>query len=234
MRAWTCDGGSDPMVFWLKVAVWILGLGPVVWGIWAFFADGLGANPIEALLHVGGRWGLVFLLLGLGVTPVRRVTGWNQVIKVRRLLGLFTFFYASLHFLVYLLLDQGLALSFILEDIVERPFITVGFLSLVLLAPLALTSTQGWIRRLGRRWQLLHRLVYPAGALAVLHFYWKVKADTFWPLVVAGVFTALLLFRVPGWWTRLERKLGVGKGRSEKRDDPSQVVRTEGSLLGSR
>lgn len=233
MRAWTCDGGSDPMVFWLKVSTWILGLGPVAWGIWAFFADGLGANPIEALLHVGGRWGLVFLLLGLAVTPVRRVTGWNQVIKVRRLLGLFTFFYASLHFLVYLVLDQGLALSFILEDIVERPFITVGFLSLVLLAPLALTSTRGWIRRLGRRWQLLHRLVYPAGALAVLHFYWKVKADTFWPLVVAGVFAALLLFRVPGWWTRLERKLGVGKARSGKRGDPSQAVRTEGSLLGS-
>ena len=176
---------------------------------WAFYSDALGANPIEALLHVLGRWALAFLLLGLAVTPVRGVTGWSRVIKVRRLLGLFAFFYGVLHFLVYLGLDQGFAWSFILEDIGERPFITVGFLALVLLVPLAVTSTRGWIRRLGRRWRLLHRLVYPAAALAVLHFYWKVKADTFWPLVAAGVLFVLLVARVPGW----REEAGLRKGQ---------------------
>jgi sulfoxide reductase heme-binding subunit YedZ len=194
---------------WLKVPVWLLGLAPLGWAAWAFYSDALGANPIEALLHVLGRWALAFLLLGLAVTPVRRVTGWSRVIKVRRLLGLFAFFYGVLHFLVYLGLDQGFAWSFILEDIGERPFITVGFLALVLLVPLAVTSTRGWIRRLGRRWRLLHRLVYPAAALAVLHFYWKVKADTFWPLVAAGVLFALLVARVPGW----REEAGLRKGQ---------------------
>jgi sulfoxide reductase heme-binding subunit YedZ len=187
---------------WLKLPVWVLGMGPLAWGVWAFFADELGANPVETLLLVPGRWALVFLLLGLAVSPVRRFTGWNRIIRVRRLLGLFAFFYASLHFLIYLAVDQGFAWSFILEDIAERPFITVGFAALVLLVPLAVTSTRGWIRRLGRRWQLLHRLVYPATALGALHFYWKVKADTFWPLVAAGILAALLLARVPGWTAR--------------------------------
>jgi len=158
-------------------------------------------NPIEAGLHLSGRWALVLLLLGLAVTPVRRLTGWGQVMKVRRTLGLFAFFYASLHLLVYLVLDQGLAWSFILEDVLKRPFITVGMASFVLLLPLAVTSTRGWMRRLGKRWQLLHRLVYLAAALAVLHFYWKVKADTLWPLVATGVLAVLLLARVP--WRRL-------------------------------
>jgi sulfoxide reductase heme-binding subunit YedZ len=184
---------------WMKVPVWLLGLGPLGWGVWAFFADRLGANPVETLLLVPGRWALVFLLLGLSVSPLRRFAGWSRLIRVRRLLGLFAFFYAGLHFLIYLGLDQGFAWSFIKEDITERPFITVGFTALVLLVPLAVTSTRGWIRRLGRRWQLLHRLVYPAAVLAALHFYWKVKADTFWPLVAAGILAVLLLARVPGW-----------------------------------
>ena len=215
------------MVIWIKVAVWVLGLSPVGWGAWAFFADELGANPVEALLHVAGRWGLAFLLLGLAVTPLRQVTGWNAIIKTRRLLGLFGFFYVSLHFLVYLGLDLGFAWSFILEDIAERPFITVGFLSLLLLLPLALTSTRGWIRRLGRRWQILHRLVYPAAALGVLHFYWKVKADTFWPLVAAGALAVLLLMRTPGW---VRKWKGRGKSVENRRQQggrtsPTHLVR---------
>ena len=201
---------------WLKLPVWVLGMGPLVWGVWAFFADELGANPVETLLLVPGRWALVFLLLGLAVSPVRRFAGWNRIIRVRRLLGLFAFFYASLHFLIYLVVDQGLAWSFILEDIAERPFITVGFAALVLLVPLAVTSTRGWIRRLGRRWQLLHRLVYPATALGALHFYWKVKADTFWPLVAAGILVVLFLARVPGWTARAAGRRAKG-GKKETR-----------------
>lgn len=184
----------------LRAAVWAVGLGPLVWVGWRIAAGDLGANPIETGLHVSGRWALILLLLGLAVTPVRRLTGWSQVVKVRRTLGLFAFFYASLHLLVYLGLDQGLAWGFIVEDVLKRPFITVGMASFLLLVPLAVTSTRGWIRRLGRRWQTLHRLVYPAAALAVLHFYWKVKADTFWPLVAAGVLGVLLLARLP--WRR--------------------------------
>jgi len=197
--------------FWLKAPVWLLGLGPLAWAAWGLMSDGLGANPIEAVLHVAGLWTLVFLLLGLAVSPIRRFTGWGRVIKLRRLLGLFAFFYASLHFLVYLGLDQGFAWSFILEDIIERPFITAGFAALVLLLPLALTSTRGWIRRLGRRWQLLHRLVYPAAGLGVLHFFWKVKADTFWPLVAAGVLAGLFLARVPRGAARVGRGISLSR-----------------------
>jgi len=180
----------------LKLGVWLGGLFPLAWTGYQLVTDGLGANPIEALLHLAGRWGLVFLLLGLGVSPLRRLSGWNRVIKLRRLLGLFAYFYLVLHFLIYLGLDQGFAWGFIWEDIAERPFITVGFAAFLLLTPLAITSTKGWIRRLGRRWQLLHRLVYPAAILASIHFYWKVKADTFWPLVAMGILALLLLARV--------------------------------------
>jgi sulfoxide reductase heme-binding subunit YedZ len=175
----------------------MLGLGPALWLGYQAVSDGLSANPIEALLHLTGRWGLAFLLLGLAVTPLRRFAGWGRLIRVRRLLGLFAFFYVVLHFSIYLGVDQGFAWEFVAEDVWERPFITVGFASFILLIPLALTSTRGWIRRLGRRWQLLHRLVYPAAILAAVHFYWKVKADTFWPLVAGGVLVVLLLARLP-------------------------------------
>jgi sulfoxide reductase heme-binding subunit YedZ len=184
----------------LKALVWILGMSPALWMGVGFFADRLGANPVQAVLHLAGRWGLIFLLLTLSVTPIRRLTGWNRVIKVRRLLGLFAFFYVALHLLLYVGLDQGFAWGFLVEDVLERPFITVGFLSFLLMVPLAITSTRGWIRRLGKRWQRLHRLVYPAAGLAALHFYWNAKADTFWPLVAAGVLGVLMLFRIP--WVR--------------------------------
>ena len=184
----------------LKSAVWLLGLGPLFWTGLRFATVGLGANPIEEVLHWAGRWALILLLVGLSITPLRRLTGWNQIIKVRRLVGLFAFFYASLHLSIYLGLDQGFAWSFIVEDIVKRPFITVGAGAFLLLAPLAVTSTKGWIRRLGRRWLRLHRLVYLAASLGTLHFYLKVKADTFWPLVAVAFLAALLLARVP--WKR--------------------------------
>ena len=187
----------------LKSTVWLVGLGPVFWMGIRFATDGVGANPIEAVLHWAGRSALALLLAGLSVSPIRRLTGWNRIIKVRRLLGLFAFFYASLHLAIYLGLDQGFAWSYIVEDVVERPFITAGAAAFILLVPLAITSTKGWIRRLRKRWQRLHRLVYLAASLGALHFYWKVKADTLWPLVAAAVLVGLLLARVP--WRRWRR-----------------------------
>ncbi|HUG40481.1 MAG TPA: protein-methionine-sulfoxide reductase heme-binding subunit MsrQ [Longimicrobiales bacterium] len=186
----------------LKAAVWLLGLYPLGRVAW-WLRDGLlglGANPIERVLHHTGWWALTLLLVTLAVTPLRRITGRNELVKLRRPLGLFAFFYATLHLAIYLGLDQVFGWSYILEDIAERPFITVGFLGWVLLLPLALTSTRGWIRRLGRRWTILHRAAYIATACGVIHFYWRVKADTRVPLLFAAVLVALLLLRMR--WTR--------------------------------
>ena len=188
----------------LKVAVWLVALGPFIWTGLRFAMGDLGPNPIEALLHAAGRWTLILLLVGLSISPLRRLTGWNQIIKVRRPIGLFAFFYASLHLLIYLGLDQGFAWSYIVEDILERPFITSGAAAFLLLVPLAFTSTKGWIRRLGKKWLRIHRLVYVAASLGVLHYYWKVKLDTSWPLVAVSVLAALLMARVP--WKRLRRQ----------------------------
>lgn len=188
----------------LKGSVWALGVGPFIWTGLRFAGDDLGANPIEAVLHWSGRWTLIFLLTGLAITPLRRLTGWNGIIKVRRLVGLFAFFYATLHLSLYLGLDQGFAWPFIVEDVLKRPFITVGMAAFLLLVPLAVTSTKGWIRRLGKKWQKLHRLVYVAAGLGALHFYWKVKADTFWPLVAVAILSALLLVRVP--WRQIGQR----------------------------
>jgi methionine sulfoxide reductase heme-binding subunit len=184
----------------LKMAIWIGALLPLALLVRGAFTDGLGADPIETLTHRTGWWGLTLLLATLAVTPVRRLTGWNRVIGVRRLLGLFAFFYVALHFAVYLL-DQELALAYIAVDVLERPYITAGFAAFVLLVPLAVTSTRGMIRRLGgKRWQRLHRLVYLSAALGVLHFLWLVKADVREPLLFGGVLLLLLALRLP--WLR--------------------------------
>jgi methionine sulfoxide reductase heme-binding subunit len=179
------------------VAVWVGALLPLALLVYDTLTDGLGAEPIETLTHRTGWWGLTLLLATLAVTPVRRLTGWNRIIGVRRLLGLWAFAYVVLHFAIYLV-DQELVLVYITEDVLERPYITVGFAAFLLLIPLAVTSTRGMIRRLGgRRWQLLHRLVYLAAALGVLHFLWLVKADVREPLVFGGVLLVLLLLRLP-------------------------------------
>ncbi len=157
---------------------------------------GLGANPIEELLHQLGRWGLKFLLLSLTITPLRRWTGWNWLIRFRRMLGLFAFFYITLHFLTYAILDQGLDFAVIIEDVIKRPYITLGMVAFLLLIPLALTSTKGMMRRLGKRWQKLHRLVYIVAIAGVWHFYWQVKLDTLDATVYALVLAVLLLTRV--------------------------------------
>lgn len=164
---------------------------------------GLGANPVEKLLHELGRWGLKFLLITLSVTPVRRWTGWNWLIGYRRMLGLFAFFYVVLHFTVYAVLDQGLDVHAIGEDILKRPYITLGIAGLLMLVPLAVTSTKGMMRRLGKRWQKLHRLVYVVAIAGVWHFYWQVKLDTLAPTVYALVLALLLGTRV--YYARLKR-----------------------------
>lgn len=181
----------------MRLAVWIGALVPLGLLLWRAATDRLGAEPIEEITHWTGFWALTLLMVSLAVTPVRRLTGWNPIIQVRRPLGLFAFFYAVLHLLTYLVLDQFFAWDPIVEDVLERPYITVGTLALLLMVPLALTSTKGWIRRLGKRWQRLHRLVYASAALGVLHFFWLVKADLREPLIFAGVLAVLLLLRTP-------------------------------------
>lgn len=192
----------------LKVAVFLLclvPLGKLALEAFGIAGAGLGANPIEELLHRCGKWGLNLLLITLAVTPVRRITNWNVLIRFRRMLGLFAFFYILLHFVIYAVLDQGLALNYIIEDIIERPYITLGITGLLLLIPLAVTSTNGMMRRLGRRWQKLHRLVYLIAILGVWHFYWQVKQDIVEPLIYAGILA--ILFAVRGWysWQRKQK-----------------------------
>jgi len=157
-------------------------------------AGGIGVDPVETLTHLTGFWGLTLLLASLAVTPLRRLTGWNGIIGARKVLGLFAFFYAVLHFAVYLA-DHGADARVIVADVVEHPWVTVGFGALLLLTPLALTSRQAAMRRLGKRWQKLHRLVYLAAGLGVLHFFLLVKKDVTEPLVFGAVFVALMAFR---------------------------------------
>ena len=162
----------------------------------------LGPNPIETLTHTTGMTALVLLLVTLAVTPVRRLTGWNPVIRLRRPLGLFAFFYALCHFSIWFVFDMVFNWRWMLEDIAQRPYITVGMAALLLLVPLAVTSTKGWIRRLGKRWTKLHRLAYVATALGVVHFFWLVKSDTRLPIFLGACLAILLLARVP--WARLD------------------------------
>lgn len=160
----------------------------------------LGANPIAEVINELGLVSLILLVAGLACTPARWLFGWTWPIRIRRELGLLAFLYAVLHFLAYAVLDRGFDWQIVVEDVAQRPFITVGFLALVLLVPLAVTSTNGWVRRLGfRRWTLLHRLAYLAGLLAVIHFIWRVKIDLSQPLVYAAIIGALLLIRVAFW-----------------------------------
>ena len=156
----------------------------------------LGINPVEDLTLTTGIWALRFLVFTLLVTPIRRLTGWNRIIQYRRMLGLSAFFYASLHFAIYIGVDQFFAFDLILKDIVKRPFITMGFTAFVLMIPLAVTSTKGWIRRLGRRWQLLHRLIYISAIAAAVHYLWKVKVMIGSPVYYAVGIGILLGFRV--------------------------------------
>lgn len=193
-----------------KVLVFLAALSPAAVTGALFVTDvlgrthALGANPIDALTDTTGIWALRFVLATLAVTPIRRLTGWNAVIRFRRMLGLFACFYAALHFLTWLAIDQGLAWEFALADIVERPFITAGFVGFVLMIPLAVTSTAGWIRRLGGRWwNRLHRLVYATAVAGVVHFLWLVKVVETEQIVYAAILAVLLALRL--WWAIARR-----------------------------
>ncbi|KVW96911.1 sulfite oxidase heme-binding subunit YedZ [Thiobacillus denitrificans] len=185
---------------------WIFGicLLPLARLVFLGGSDGLGANPIEFITRSTGIWTLVGLLLTLSVTPLRRLSGRADLIRYRRMLGLFTFFYAGLHFVTYIWLDQFFDPAAIARDIVKRPFITVGFTAFVLLIPLAMTSTHAMMRRLGRRWQLLHRLVYLIALLGVIHYLWLVKKDLTEPLIYGTVLIVLLAMRLPWCVTLLQ------------------------------
>ena len=201
----------------IKAAIWVIGLTPPIWLAAGLFRRTLGINPVETIILVEGRWTLVFLIATMAVTPIRRLTRWNRVVQLRRLLGVFAFFHACTHFLSYFGIDQLFQLQYILEDVLERRYITAGFSALVLLIPLAVTSTKGWIRRLGKRWQKLHRLSYVAASLGVLHFYWKVKADTFWPLVAAVTLAGLFAVRIAYRKRGPKRTARAGKPAPSKR-----------------
>lgn len=174
-------------------------LGKLTLEVFGVAGMGLGANPVEELIHRFGIWGLNFLLITLSITPLRYLTGWNWLLRFRRMLGLFAFFYILMHFLAYAGVDQRFDLAAIFEDVLERPFITIGFTAFLLLIPLAATSTNGMMKRLGRRWQKLHRLVYVITILGAWHFYWQVKLDTLEPLVYIAILAGLLGYRV---WRR--------------------------------
>jgi sulfoxide reductase heme-binding subunit YedZ len=189
--------GSNRLIsFVLKPVVFLLCLMPLGWLGWLAAAGGLGVNPIETIDRFLGDWALRFLLISLALSPVKEICGWPPVMRFRRMLGLFAFFYVALHLSTWIGLDQFFAWGHIWADIVKRPFITVGMLAFLLLVPLAATSTSGMIKRLGaKRWKRLHMLVYPAAALAVFHYFMMVKADVREPLIYAGVLVLFLGWR---------------------------------------
>ena len=177
----------------LKPLVFIICLLPLLRAGLLFSA---AVNPIEFITRSTGTWALVGLLVTLSITPLRQITGWNRLIQFRRMLGLFAFFYALLHFTTYIWLDQFFDFSAILKDIIKRPFITLGFATFVLLIPLAVTSTNGWMRRLKRNWGRLHRLIYLIAPLAVIHYFWLVKKDLTQPLIYGAILLVLLGWRL--------------------------------------
>lgn len=181
---------------WIRPAVWVGGLIPLILLAAGVFTGGLGADPIEYVTLRTGFATLLMLMCTLAVTPARRLTGWNWLAPARRTLGLCAFLYVCLHLATYLV-DQGFAWTYIVEDVAERPYVTAGFTAFLLLVPLALTSTKASIRRLGKRWQKLHKVVYLATGLGVLHFIWLVKSDLRDPLIFAAVFALLMALRIP-------------------------------------
>ena len=214
---------AKPLLFvsCLMPAGWLLvGLADLT-GLAHWPAASLGANPVDRIQDTLGIWGLRLLLVTLAVTPLRELAGMPRLIAFRRMLGLFAFFYISTHFAWYLLVDQGLDWRLWVEDIAKRPFITVGFTALLLLIPLAVTSTKRAMRRLGRRWQRLHRLIYPAAILGCTHFYWQVKADIREPLTYFLVLAALLGWRL----YRSRQRASRGRAEQDSRQDQDATRR---------
>jgi sulfoxide reductase heme-binding subunit YedZ len=205
---------SQKQLGFIKAAVFLAALIPVARLVLAGFADRLGANPIEFITRNTGDWTLYFLCMTLAVTPLRRLSKWNWLIRLRRMLGLFAFFYACLHFMTFLWFDHFFDIAEMLKDVVKRPFITVGFIAFVLLVPLAVTSTNAMVKRLGgKRWLWLHRLIYPIAMLGILHFWWMKagKNDFAQPLLFGAVVAVLLLARL--YWNVLQPRLQGDKVR---------------------
>jgi sulfoxide reductase heme-binding subunit YedZ len=229
---------ANRMIRWVaKPACFLAGLAPAGWLVWAALSGGLSANPLSDVTHETGVWALRFLCVTLALTPLRRLSGWNSIIKFRRMAGLFAFFYGTLHLLIYTIADRFAALDFpdgivswstvrnlaqsVGADVYKRPFITIGFTAFVLMIPLAVTSTAGMIRRMGgKRWAALHRLVYVSAVAGVVHYWWLVKADISRPRIYALVVALLLGFRV--WWAARARRVAAATARS-------RVARTSGA-----
>ena len=181
-----------------KPAVFVIALIPFIYLVWGMFTGNLGANPVNEFIRETGLWGLRFLVITLCVTPLRRITGWNAIVKFRRMLGLYAFFYSALHLIAYVIFEAELSIIYVLEDAIHRMYITVGWIGLLPLIPLAITSTDGMVRRLGgKRWQQLHRLVYLATLASVGHYLLLVKADLRDPLFYLIIFLLLMLLRAP-------------------------------------
>jgi len=188
------------VIRWFKVVLFIACLGPLARLGWKAYGGLLGANPIEVITHSTGDWTLIFLCVTLAITPLRMLTRQYWLIRFRRMLGLFAMFYGLLHFTTYIWLDKFFDVHEMVKDVVKRPFITMGFTAFVLMIPLAITSTSGWIRRLGgKRWNLLHRLIYFSATAGVIHYVWLVKKDLTKPLEYAAVLTVLLGYRISVW-----------------------------------
>ena len=207
------------MVSRLKPFIFLLCLVPFAQLAYNAYIGDLGVNPIDFITRFTGSWALIFLIGTLAVTPARRLTGWNDLIKLRRMLGLFAFAYASAHFATFLVLDHFFDWQAIGKDIVKRPYVTAGFTAFVIMLPLALTSTAGMIRRLGKRWQKLHRLVYVAAAAGVIHFYWLVKADIRRPAQYGFVLALLLIYRILVTW-----RSDIAKSSSKRAVRPPETV----------
>jgi sulfoxide reductase heme-binding subunit YedZ len=198
---------------WTKVAVFLICLVPFVGLVDRALRNRLGANPVEFLQHATGDWTLRFLVFTLCITPFRKLFKLPDLIRFRRMLGLFAFFYVCLHFLTYLGPDQAFDLAAMWKDVAKRPFITVGFLGFVLLIPLALTSTAGWIRRLGgKRWQMLHRAIYVTAICGVIHYYWLVKSDVRKPVFYGVLVSLLLVWRVADWLVKRGKQVTAKAG----------------------
>jgi sulfoxide reductase heme-binding subunit YedZ len=194
-----------------RAAAWALGIVPLLICVKLIIQSRLGANPVEFLEHYTGDWTLRLLLATLAMTPLRMLTRLNEPIRVRRILGLWTYAFLCLHFSMYLVFDLGFSMTQLAEDLVKRTYITLGFTAWLLLLPLAITSTAGWQRRLKRRWITLHRFIYPAATLGAIHFLWLVKADKREPLIYLSILLALLAFRLP--WARMMRARHVEHAR---------------------
>src|SRR5688572_22447450 len=187
----------------MKPAVFVSCLLPFAWLVYNAFWGDLGVNPVETITNETGIWTLRLIVATIAITPIRWATKWNPIITLRRMIGLFAFFYATIHFMIYFVLDRSLMFDGLWEDVVKRPYITMGFIGFVLMIPLALTSTKGWIRRLGgQRWNLLHKLVYISAILGVIHYWWKVKLDVTNPMIYAAIVAVLLGARIVRWLSR--------------------------------